>query len=114
MTITCTCRAVESVADTIVIVTEEIEEIQDCQGSVLVQYLSSIGLWRVLASVLAVLAGQVVWIISEWWLTAWAQSSVDSQSGEFLKWLGAFSALVAGVSHCNVCLLYRLVIRDAG
>lgn len=63
----------------------------------LMKYFSAMGLWKVSFIMLAIIAGQVSWIISEWWLAKWSQASEESQRDDLFKWLGVYSALVAGL-----------------
>lgn len=75
-------------------------------SSAFLQYLSEMGVCRVLGLLFALVAGQIAWIFSEWWLTEWAQRSPESQHSGLFRWLGMYSTLVAGMFQLACFLVF--------
>lgn len=83
------CRVVQSVAK---LVQKEHQEIGKISGRVYMQYARHLGVVTCAFVLLALLGGQTMWIVSEWWLSEWAQSDAQTQS----KWFIVYGCIVAG------------------
>jgi hypothetical protein len=60
-------------------------------------YIRAAGGFNVFAILAALVIGQALWILSEWWLARWAEASDDEQKREMRKWLLVYGLFVVGV-----------------
>lgn len=65
------------------------------KGNVFLQYALAMGGCKVFVMLLALVLGQATWIMSEWWLARWSQSSAMEQRDKMDMWLWVYGVLVA-------------------
>ena len=58
---------------------EEHREKGALKSNVWLQYAAAMGSLKVAVILLALVLGQATWIMSEWWLAKWSQSSAQEQ-----------------------------------
>lgn len=63
--------------------------------NVWLQYAAAMGSFKVAVIFLALVLGQATWIMSEWWLARWSQSSAMEQRDEMNMKLWVYGTLVA-------------------
>lgn len=65
------------------------------KGNVFLQYALAMGGFKVTIILLALVLGQATWIMSEWWLARWSQSSAEEQRRKMNMKLWVYGVLVA-------------------
>jgi hypothetical protein len=82
--------------DSHALTTAEHREIGKVSRGVYGAYFKAVGGFNFLAVLAALLTGQCLWILSEWWLACWAEADDDEQSRDMRKWLLVYGLFVAG------------------
>ena len=72
------------------------------KGRVWFQYVAAMGGGKVAVMTAALMAGQIAWIMSEWWLARWSSSAPEEQQSDLARWLGWYCAIVAGATAATI------------